>query len=112
MLPSWARQTITVVEPSLVDDRGTLVADFDTPASETVVPGCSVQPGASEEFLASRQGVAVRWSVYAPPGTVVSAHSGVRFEGNLYHVDGEPLRWSSPTGAADHVVLLLVDHEG
>lgn len=112
MLPSWATQTITVVEPTLVDDRGTMVADFDNPASETVVTGCSVQPGASAEVLAARQGVSIRWTVYAPAATVVTAHSAVRFGGRLYDVDGEPQRWPSPTGALAHTVILLVDHEG
>lgn len=112
MLPSWATQTVTVVEPTLVDDRGTLVPDYDVPASETVVPGCSVHPGASDEVLAARQGVAVRWTVYAPAGVVVTAHSAVRLDGRLYAVDGEPARWPSPTGGLDHVVLLLVDHTG
>lgn len=112
MLPSWATQTITVVEPTLIDDRGTQVADYDDPASETDITGCSVQPGASAEVLAARQGVSIRWTVYAPPSVAVTAHSAVRYEGNLYDVDGEPQRWSSPTGGLDHSVLLLVDHEG
>lgn len=112
MLPSFATQSITVVEPTLVDDRGTMVADYETPLSEVEVTGCSVQPGASAEVLAARQGVSVRWTVYAPAAAVVTAHSAVRYAGRLYDVDGEPQRWPSPTGGLDHTVLLLVDHEG
>ena len=111
-VPFWARQTVTVVEPTLVDDRGTMVADYTVPASEVDVPGCSVQPGASAEVLAARQGVSVRWTVYAPSSVVVTARSAVRYAGTLYQVDGEPQRWPSPTGALDHVVVLLVDWRG
>lgn len=113
MLPAWARQSIAVVEPALVDDRGTMVPDWSaTPVSEVTVPGCSVQPGASAEVLEARQGVSVRWTVYAPASVALSAHSAVRYAGRLYDVDGEPQRWPSPTGALDHTVILLVDHEG
>lgn len=112
MLPSFAAQTIAVVEPTMVDDRGTMVPNYDTPASETTVTGCSVQPGASAEVLAARQGVSIRWTVYAPAGVAVTAHSAVRYAGRLYDVDGEPQRWPSPTGALNHTIVLLVDHEG
>lgn len=113
MLPSFATQTITVVEPALIDDRGTQVPDWSAPpVSETTVTDCSVQPGASAEVLAARQGVSVKWTVYAPAATAVTAHSAVRYAGVLYAVDGEPQQWPSPTGALDHRVILLVDHEG
>lgn len=112
MVASWARQEVTVVEPSWVDDRGTEVPNFDDPVSETDVEGCTVQPGASEEALAARQGVTIRWTVLAPPDTIVTAHSGVRYNGHLYQVDGEPLRWSSSRGRLDHVVMYLVDRQG
>lgn len=113
MLPSFAADTITIVEPVLVDDRGTTVADWtQPPASETEVTGCSVQPGASSEALGGRQGVTVRWTVYAPLSAPVTAHSGVLWHGTLYQVDGEPARWASPTGALGHLVIVLIDQEG
>lgn len=113
MLPGFAADTVTVVEPALVDDRGTLVPDWSAPpASQTPVEGCLVLPGASVEVLAGRQAVAVRWTVYAPPDVVLTAHSAVSYQGRLYQVDGEPARWPSPTGGLDHVVILLLDPEG
>lgn len=113
MLPSFASQTVELVEPALVEDRGQQVPDWDAPpASVTVVPGCSVQPGASAETLDARQGVTVRWTVYAPAGIPATAHTGARYDGVLYAIDGAPARWPSPTGGLDHVVLLLVDWQG
>lgn len=112
MLPSWANDTITVIEPTWRDDRGTETADYDNPSSVTVVPGCSVQPGASTEDLMGRTNVIVRHTVYAPPGTVINAHAAVEYDGTRYAVDGQPARWPSPTGAVSNVVLLLVDWEG
>ena len=113
MLPSWATQTVTVVHPAMVDDRGTMVPDWSaTPVSEVPVPGCSVQPGATAEVLAARQGSSIRWTVLAPPTLVATARDGVRFEGVLYQINGEPQPWPSPTGGLDHVVLFLETHEG
>ena len=113
MLPSFATDTIHVVTPVWVDDRGTMVPDWSQPpASRTPVYGCSVQPGASTEDLLGRQNVTVRWTVWAPEGTVVDAHQGVEWQGVVYQVDGEPLSWRSPSGAVSHVVLLLVDWQG
>lgn len=111
MFPSFATQPFTVVEPTMVDDRGTTYPDYDDPESETDYQG-SVQPGASAEVLDARQGVSIRWTVYAPAGVTVTARSAVRYAGRLYDVDGEPQRWTSPTGGLDHAVLYLVDREG
>ena len=112
MLPSFATDTITVVEPTMVDQRGTLRPTYDPPASTRTVTGCSVQPGAATEDLAGRTQQTVRFTVYAPPGTHASALAAVDWEGQRYAVDGQPLAHRSPTGATSHVVLLLVDWKG
>ncbi|MGV3564157.1 MAG: hypothetical protein ACO1ON_12845 [Nocardioides sp.] len=112
MLPSWATETITVVRPSWRDERGKQVPDYDTPAARTVVEGCEVQSGASTEDLGARQNVIIRHTVWAPAGTVVGARDAVEFEGTRYAVDGEPMRWRSPTGALSHVQIFLIDWEG
>lgn len=112
MLPSWATETVTVVEPAWVTDRNTQVADYDHPASVVAVAGCSVQPGASAETLAGRQAVVARWTVFMPEGTAPSPQAQVIVRGVRYAVDGQPAVWDSPTGALSHVVVLLIDWEG
>lgn len=110
MLPSFATQEITLVHPVWTTDaRNVRRPDYGPAAERVVVPGCSVQPGASVELLGGRNSVAVRWSVYAPPGTVVEATDAAEYRGRLYRVDGQPDLWPSPTGALDHVLLLLLD---
>ena len=44
MLPSFATQTITIIRPTFVDERGSLVPDWDNPEKTIKVDGCSVQP--------------------------------------------------------------------
>ncbi len=112
MLPSWASDAVTIIEPSWVTDRGKSVPDYGSPASQTVVRGCSVQPGAGVENTQARQNVIVRHTAYLPAGTSVTAHSKVRFNGVDYGVDGPPDVWQSPTGAVSHVVARLVDWKG
>lgn len=111
MLPSFASQEITVVDPVWTTDaRNVRRPDYGPAASRTVVEGCSVQPGASPELVPDGRATAtIRWTVLAPAGTVVEAASGVEYRGRLYAVDGEPLVWDSPTGALDHVALFLID---
>lgn len=110
-MPSFATDTVTRVRPAWVTDaRGTRRPDWGPAAVRDVLAGCLVQPGASAEVLAERVGaVAVRWSVFLPPGTDLAATDGVEFEGRLYAVDGEPARHRSPTGALSHVLALLID---
>ncbi|AYN56827.1 head-to-tail stopper [Arthrobacter phage Andrew] len=110
MLPSFATQEITLVHPVwTADARNVRRPDYGAAAERVPVPGCSVQPGASAEVLGGRDSVAVRWSVYAPAGTVVEATDAVEYLGKLYRVEGQPQAWPSATGALDHVLLLLLD---
>lgn len=111
MLPSFANDQITVVEPTWTTDaRNVRKPDYGAGAARSVVRGCSVQPGASPELVAAgRSTTTIRYTVLAPPAAVASSSSGVEYLGKLYAVDGEPLRQPSATGALDHVVLLLID---
>lgn len=109
---SFARDTITVIEPGWRDDRGTLTADYDVPESSRQVPRCSVQPGASDLDTAGRTSVGIRWTVYAPPGVSVSAQAAVEYNGVRYLLESPPEVWKSPTGRVSHRVFRLVDFEG
>jgi hypothetical protein len=113
MLPSFATDSVTVITPVMVDDRGKQVPDWSqAPAATVVVAGCSVQPGASAEDLVGRDAVTIRWTVWAPPGTQITAYDHVQVGARVFAVDGEPAVWRSPTGAVSHVQFLLIDWEG
>jgi hypothetical protein len=113
-LPSFATDTAVRVRPSwTVDARGVRRPDYGAGAARLTVAGCLIQPGASVEVLEQRVGaVAVRWSVFMPPGTDIEASDAVEVDGRLYAVDGEPARHRSPTGALSHVLALLIDWKG
>lgn len=107
MLPDLlAQESVTVLEPVMVDDRGTLVPDWtQPPASSTTIAGCSVQPATSTEDMSGRQQVAVRWSVWLPPASPVTAYSAVLWGGVRHLVMGEPARWTDPLGNYSHMHL-------
>lgn len=112
MLPSWARDKVTIIRPSWVEERGKKIPDYDDPAAMVEVSGCSVQPGATSEVQEGRQNTTVRWTLLAPTGTVIGAHDAVEWQGMRYQADGGGQSWKSPTGAVSHVVAALVDWEG
>jgi hypothetical protein len=112
MLPSFAKETVTIVRPSWVDERGKQIPDYENPAETVTLANCSVQPGATSEVLEGRQNSTIRFSLYAPPGTVIGAQDAVIYDGVRYAVDGAGQSWKSPTGAVSHVVAALVDWEG
>lgn len=106
------RKTITVQRAPLVtNDYGDQVRDWSNPV-ETVVKGCDVQPGTTQEYLINRDQVTVAWTVYAPPGTDVTEYDRVVFNGTAYEVDGHPAQWDSYSGRQDYVEIILKDWNG
>lgn len=113
--PPFNVDTVTRVRPSVILDHGREIADWDAaPAVPDLdMPGCSVQPGPSSEFLENRASVTVQWTVFAPGADLdVRSSDGIRWQATMYQVDGEPLPWRDPTGRLDHTVIALVERSG
>jgi hypothetical protein len=105
--------TITILRPVMVGDRGSQVPDWSQPPAETIsVGGCSVQPQTGADDRSQRDSLSSVFVVYAPPGTIVGAFDRVLVDdyGSPLMTTGEPLRWS--IGFLDHVVIDLVDWNG
>lgn len=105
--------TIDAVTFPTVADRGRQVPDTSAdPLSDVPISGVDAQPGASSELVAQRRDATViRWVVWVPtdivPAGVQLTKDGiVRFQDQLYQVDGDPMRWVDG-GPLDHLVLLL-----
>lgn len=104
MLPFFARETVQILSASIEYDHGAPVESWDDP--ETVdLPGCSVQPGDSEEHLGERTDTSIVWSVYAPAGAEVSSSNRIKIRNKTYSVDGEPKYWTVGAGRVDHVLI-------
>lgn len=95
MLPSFARQTVNVLTPVLIEERGELVEDWSTPAVQ-VVTGCSVQPGNGGADFENADSLTADYTVYMPPETVLPDES-FRVElpttSGQFILMGEPQPW-------------------
>jgi len=109
MLPSFARESVTVERAPLVDSRGTKVRDWaHSVAAE--VGGCNVQPvSSSVSWNDPAQAVTVRARLFAPPSADIQAGDRITYNGAQYAIDGNPHAWKSPTGAVDHIECALID---
>ena len=106
------REAATVIEPVMVDDRGALVPDY-TNATEHHESGWGIQPmAADEETARGRQAVVTRLKAMGPIDTKLDERGRVRYNGDLYEVEGTIRRWGSPTGHLAHVEAVLRRVEG
>lgn len=112
-LPSFARQTVTIIRPGSITDHGTQVPDWSAPTL-IPVPGCSVQPATGARNYDHRDAVRADLAVWMPPGTDARGTDHVRVPGypRDFEVTGQPGLWASPTGSAAHVVVNLTVWEG
>lgn len=113
MLPSWASQSVTIIQPGTKTVRGATVPDWDNPIKTTTVGKCSIQPASTSLSEDGRiLGVTDGMTAYLPEGTEVNAIDHVVYDGNTYTINGEPRVWVSPTGHNNHIQLNLVRYEG
>jgi hypothetical protein len=58
------------------------------------------------------QGITDGYTCYMPPRSDVLTGDRIRYNGNVYTINGEPRIWSSPTGIVSNIVLNLERWEG
>ena len=105
-LQSFWRQTIVRLRPTTTTERGSTILDWDNP-DELTIPECSVQPSSTSLSQDGRVlGVADGLTVYAPAGVDVQAGDRIRFNGEDYTINGDPLIWPG-AGRLAHVQLNL-----
>lgn len=94
-LPRFAKQSVVVLTPGVLVERGEPVDDWSPDAvTRTVVSGCSVQPGNGSRDLDHRDGVMAAYTVFAPLGTVINGRHRVELPGiasGQFILLGEPL---------------------
>ena len=109
------RESITILRAQTSTDpySQAQTIDWSLPPARTVVYGCTVEPGASTEYLINRDYVEVAFTVDAPKGTDVTALDRVEYNGTTYEVFTEPKIWNySPSGRLDYVEVMLKERKG
>ncbi len=100
--------TITVKRAATVDDRGAQIPDWSATPTTFTVGGCDLQPGASAEDQANRDGQRAAWTILAPYTDATAAITGadrVRFDGRDWPIIGDPEPWRHPR--LGHVKILV-----
>lgn len=103
---SFWRQSIVRIRPGKKTERGSEMPDWSN-TEELTIEECSVQPSSTSLSQDGRVlGVQDGLTVYAPIDADVKAGDRIRYAGNVYTINGDPLIWP---GAAtlDHIQLNL-----
>ena len=107
MLPSWCKQTVTVLRAPMRTVGARTERDWANAQPHTV-PGCSLQQTGTSTGFGAVDAVATADAVlYAPPNADIADGDRVEFGGAIYVVDGIPSNCQSPTGRVSHVQARL-----
>ena len=105
-LISFWRQSIVRIRPGTKTERGSTVPDWSK-ATELTIDGCSVQPASTSLSQDGRVlGVQDGLTVYAPAGVDIQAGDRIRYAGNIFTINGDPLIWPGAV-RLDHIQLNL-----
>ena len=92
-LQSFWKQSITRIRPGTKTERGSAVPDWNNP-NELEIPECSVQPASTGLSQDGRVlGVHDGLTIYAPENADVKAGDRIRYRGEVYTINGDPLIW-------------------
>lgn len=108
MTVSYANATITRLRYPLINDQGTLVANFDAVPAELPIERCLLEPFESVVEVDGRVVSLTGLKGTAPTGTDLDGlRDRIRYLGVVYELAGDSQPSPSPTGALDEVVYTL-----
>ena len=111
MLPSFCNDTITRIRPGQKESRGSIIPDWTT-ATEKEIGGCSMQPASTSLSQDGRVlGLLDEYTLFLPADADIQAGDRVRFNGQVYEIDGE-VRIQPAALRLDHIELRLRSHKG
>lgn len=117
---SFKNQTIVILKPNYVTERGDSIEDWTSP-TRINQSGCRVQPRVRDEVYfsgtndsggVSRNAVVRAFVVFAPYDTPVTEYDKVEYEGRQYSVEGSVRPWRSVTGDLAHVEFVIEEVAG
>ncbi|KAA8832611.1 hypothetical protein [Bifidobacterium tissieri] len=110
----WCRDTVTVQRAPLVEERGSVIPDWDH-AAEHEETGCSVQPAGASLSITGGLRVEnreIRWDLWVPLDADIRSSDRVIVDGAPYRIINGVLPERGPTGMIDHRYMQLADWKG
>jgi len=113
MLPSFCNQEITRIRPGEKESRGSTIPDWSPDkVDELKITGCSVQPATTSLSQDGRVlGISEAWTAYLPEGSDVKAGDRIKFDGDIYTINGEPKKWTA-AARLSNIQLNLIRWKG
>ncbi|MDR1447683.1 MAG: hypothetical protein LBI63_01785 [Candidatus Ancillula sp.] len=111
MLPKFCNDTIKILRPSLIDERGKLVPDYEN-TLEIEVTGCFVDTTTSSVDNQGRMQTQVNTTLYAPVDTVFNVFDKVKFGEDTYTLNSDSIKKHGATNRLDHTQVNLIIQEG
>lgn len=112
---SFATDVIPVTRPAWTVQRGDRIPDWSNATTHTV-PGCRIQPASAAEVHstggATRDAMVTTARIFAPVDADIQPYDRISWVGWMWEVEGQPLRWRSPTGMLAHRELIVRRVEG
>lgn len=111
MMPSFCQDSVKILRAPLVDERGTKVRNWTNATEHTIYP-CSVQPASTSAYLADRENLHIKMTLYAESNADIKKFDRVVFNDETFEIDGAPYIWKSPSGATSHKICSLISTDG
>lgn len=108
---SFARQTVSVLRPTLTTDHGNEVKTYPTEGPS--VGGLIIEPvGSREDNLSNRTATVTQYAVIAPPTADILDDDHILYRGRTYQILGEVQYQPSPSGALDQQTFVMEKYSG
>lgn len=105
LLSQW-HQSIERIRPGEKIERGSKIPDWNNSSVKTI-EHCLVQPGVTILSQDGRVlGIQDGLTVCAPVDSDIAAGDRIRYDGDVYIIDGKPLVWKN-VGKLEHMKLTL-----
>ena len=109
---AWTNDVITRIRPGTKASRGSDIPDWEK-ADELIIGSCSMQPASTTLDTNGRVlGVSDGYTLYAPLNADIKAGDRIKYNNELYTINGEPRAWKSPFGAVEHLIVNLMRYYG
>lgn len=108
------RNRLVRVRPrQTMNARNNIEYDYDNGAARDEILGRRVvEPGASADDFGDRDLTRIEWTVRIFGHPDIDRRDAIELDGVRYAIDGQPLKFTSPSRRLNHLVIALTKWEG